>query len=309
MLFLPFSTTPCVFASERECREWLERSPNTANARRSRRPIHLHELAVMCTSLPPQRSKQLREIAAAFPKLFSYSPGKIKGMEVDMELIPNAKPVRHPIQQFGRAQAEIVRHWITSALADGSYERARPDNDWASRVHIAPSRNASGMLSKMRICGDYRDVNKLLTSVAQRTPNPDAIKEALAGFTFYGKCDLAVGYGNLALSPRTRQILAVWTPTRAYATYRRSFRTQKLLRLYANCYGTSSCYCSPSMVWSLTVRLSRRHLLGSQRLGDISQDYSRYFAYAPQNWCTPQTRQAVPWISRTHYSWAHLSLA
>jgi len=88
-----------------------------------------------------------------------------------MELIPNAKPVRHPIQQFGRAQAEIIRQWVTTALADGSYERAMPDNDWASRVHIAPSRNASGQLTKMRVCGDYRDVNKLLTSVAQRTPN------------------------------------------------------------------------------------------------------------------------------------------
>ena len=201
-----------MFASERECREWLEQSPNTSSDAEKTDDAHLHTLAVVCTSLPLQRQKQLREIAAAFPKLFSYSPGKIKGMEVDMELIPNAKPVRHPIQQFGRAQAEIVRLWITSALADGSYERARPDNDWASRVHIAPSRNASGMLSKMRICGDYRDVNKLFSSVAQRTPNPDAIKEALAGFTYYGKCDLAVGYGNLALSPRTRQILAVWTP-------------------------------------------------------------------------------------------------
>ena len=132
-----------MFATEKECREWLERAPSLPAAK-SVSDIPLHTLAMVCSLLPHQRQKQLRSLTALFPQLFSYSPGKIKGIEVDMETIPNAKPVRHPIQQYGRAQAEVIRLWITASLADGSYERAMPDNDWASRVHIVPSRDPAG---------------------------------------------------------------------------------------------------------------------------------------------------------------------
>ena len=70
-----------MFASERECREWLERAPSPPTSAESVHNTPLHTLAVISTLLPQLRQKQLRNLTAQLPKLFSYSPGKIKGVE------------------------------------------------------------------------------------------------------------------------------------------------------------------------------------------------------------------------------------
>ena len=115
--------------------------------------------------------------------VLSMRPGKLKDTSFRLELRPDFEPKSSAPRAHGPAQTKLLTDWIKEQVVLGLYEPAPPGCRWASPLHIAPTyrvdEKGRQRLVKIRICGDYREVNSQLVKVAQVVPIITAIKRKL----------------------------------------------------------------------------------------------------------------------------------
>ena len=165
--------------------------------------------------LSPGARRQLEKLFLDTDVL-SMRPGKISNVKFKLELKPGFQPKSSAPRAHGPAQTRLITSWIKEQVALGLYEPASPGCQWASPVHVAPTwtlnEHGERRLAKVRICGDYREVNAELSKVAQVVPLIGDIKQKLAGHRFYARFDMTAGFNAVELDPESRDVLTIRTP-------------------------------------------------------------------------------------------------
>ncbi|KAK8934918.1 hypothetical protein KSP39_PZI014856 [Platanthera zijinensis] len=131
------------------------------------------------------------EFADVFPKDL---PGLPPQREIDfsIELVPGAKPVaRSPYRVAPKEMAEL-KVQLQELLEQGYI---RPSmSPWSAHVLFVKKKDGS-----LRLCIDYRELNKLTEKNKYPIPRIDDLFDQLAGSTVYSKLDLKSGYYQLRI--------------------------------------------------------------------------------------------------------------
>jgi hypothetical protein len=159
--------------------------------------------------------KQYEDVFAGLqdsrPKPFAADP-------VELKFVDNPEPQRIPEPRWTFAQKQVLTSWAEEGLKNGSLELST--SRWASRPHIVmktPAHAHKDLIDigkcKLRVCGDYRMVNKQILKIGPNLPNGLEEVERAAGHEYYWETDAVACYSQFVLAHgRSREALAVWSP-------------------------------------------------------------------------------------------------
>ncbi|KAK8940812.1 hypothetical protein KSP39_PZI010806 [Platanthera zijinensis] len=134
-------------------------------------------------------------VVCEYPDVFPDSlPGAPPQREIDftIELVPGAKPVsRAPYRLAPKEMAELKVQ--LEELMEQGYVRPS-SSPWSAPVLFVKKKDGS-----MRLCIDYRELNKLTEKNKYSIPRIDDLFDQLVGSSVYSKLDLKSGYYQLRI--------------------------------------------------------------------------------------------------------------
>ena len=156
--------------------------------------------------------RDCRKLCDEFPELFKPGLGRLKKFELDVEFLPDAKPVFCKPRPVPFAIMEDLAASYQQGIDRGVWTRTQ-FNEWGTPV--VPIRKAllpGQSKAKLRVCGDYSvSVNPQLATHRYQMPLPDDLMRRLSGGFGFSKVDLADAYNQIVLSDDSRRKLALST--------------------------------------------------------------------------------------------------
>ena len=145
---------------------------------------------------PECPSSDLMSVVEEHRELFRTTPGVTDAAH---HFIPTAgTPVRVPPRRIPAHYREEVDKQITTMLAQGIIKES--SSPW-----MAPAVFVLKKSGDLRLCIDYRELNKKTKKDAYPLPLPDEVQDRLAGSTIFSTLDLQSGYWQLPVSPTDRE--------------------------------------------------------------------------------------------------------
>lgn len=155
------------------------------------------------------------EVVAEFPDVF---PEEIPGMPPDREIeftidtFPDIRPISKAPYRMAPAELKELKTQLQELL-DRGYIRPSV-SPWGAPVLFVKKKDGT-----MRLCIDYRELNKVTVRNKYPLPRIDDLFDQLQGATVFSKIDLRSGYHQLKIKPedvpksafRTRlDIMSFW---------------------------------------------------------------------------------------------------
>ena len=145
---------------------------------------------------PECPSSDLMSVVEEHRELFRTTPGVTDAAH---HFIPTAgTPVRVPPRRIPAHYREEIDKQITTMLAQGIIKES--SSPW-----MAPAVFVLKKSGDLRLCIDYRELNKKTKKDAYPLPLPDEVQDRLAGSTIFSTLDLQSGYWQLPVSPTDRE--------------------------------------------------------------------------------------------------------
>jgi transposase InsO family protein len=203
---------------EKTLRAWLDTHPDESV---DTKPFNIDSIDVH-PDLPPHIQSRLRAIikkhAACFEGQAGTLPKPFDAPPIELNFRPDAEPTSIPEPRWSCACKEVVQRWAEAGLQNGSLEPSK--SAWASRAHIVlkpPSgvtaANADIKDCKLRVTGDYRQVNTQIQKLVPNLPTGTHQVERAAGHRYFFESDSVACYNSFILAPgRSREALAIWSP-------------------------------------------------------------------------------------------------
>ena len=165
-----------------------------------------------------KQESSLQEILAKHSSLFTAELGCLKGMEVKLNVNPNATPRFFKARTVPLALKEKVEKELDKLQ---SMEIISPVQFSTWAAPIVPVLKQSG---EVRICGDYKiTINQACTADSYPLPKVDDLLANLAGGQFFSKLDLSQAYLQLPLDERSKEFVTVNTHRGLYRYNRLPF--------------------------------------------------------------------------------------
>ena len=139
-------------------------------------------------TLPEVEDKTLRQLLEEYKDLFRNSPGVTT---LTHHFIPTSgSPIRVPPRRIPAEYRQEVDKLIKDMLAEGIIEES--SSPW-----MAPAVYTKKKSGKIRLCVDYRALNKNTVKDAYPLPLPDEVQDRLSGCGMFSTLDLQSGYWQL----------------------------------------------------------------------------------------------------------------
>lgn len=146
--------------------------------------------------LPECPNPLLRGVVKEYYELFRTTPGVT---EAAQHFIPTTgHPVKVPPRRIPAHYRDNVEKQIEAMLEQGIIERS--SSPW-----MAPAVFVLKKSGELRLCVDYRELNKQTRKDAYPLPLPDEVQDRLAGSTVFSTLDLQSGYWQLPVCPDDRE--------------------------------------------------------------------------------------------------------
>ena len=168
-----------------------------------------------CTHLTPQQQDELKEILRRHEQLFSGKLGKYVGPEMDVELLPDARPVfRRPypiphvyLETFKKELEHLVSLGVLKPIAESS---------WALPTFITPKKPEPDGTRRVRWVSDLRELNKQIVRTNYVLPVITDVLRKHHGFKFCTKIDVSMQFYAFPLTERARKLCRISTPFGLY---------------------------------------------------------------------------------------------
>ena len=151
----------------------------------------------------------VRELVDQFADIFQDTPPGLppeRGIPHPIPLEEGAKPPWRPVYRLSPAEHADMQRQITELLAKGWVEPS-------SSPYGAPILFVGKKDGGLRMCIDYRALNKLTIKNRYPLPRIDDLFDQLRGAQFFTSIDLAQGYHQIRISPEDAPKTAFRTPT------------------------------------------------------------------------------------------------
>ncbi|KAI3751987.1 hypothetical protein L2E82_23084 [Cichorium intybus] len=166
-----------------------------AQARNSVSKGGVSYLAYMSLAKSDQMGKENVKIVNEFPDVF---PEELPGLQPDrqiefaIELVPGATSVARAPYRLAPSEMEELRKQLEELMDRGFIKPS--SSPWGAPILFVKKKDGS-----MRMCIDYRELNK--TTVKNKYPLPriDDLFDQLQGVSYFSKIDLRSGYHQLKI--------------------------------------------------------------------------------------------------------------
>ncbi|GBG62923.1 hypothetical protein CBR_g34294 [Chara braunii] len=166
-------------------------SPSVESTSPSRADADAEELARYMDDLEPVVRDLIREYHDVFPSSFSYAGiPQMRDVEHSIQLVPDYRVHHQAPYRLSIPEAIELKRPLEELLRLGFI---KPSNSpWGAPVLFA--RKADGTL---RLCIDYRGLNRYTVKKSYPMPRSDELFDRLAGNRFFTKIDLRSGYHQI----------------------------------------------------------------------------------------------------------------
>ena len=154
--------------------------------------------------LSVDQKQELWDLLEKYRQIFSSKPGH-SNMWTCKVVLESDKPVRAKQYPIPHALRDECRSEIEEMLQLGVVEPS-------SSSYRAPIVLIRKKDHKLRLCTDFRALNKVTRFDAEPMPNTEEIFAKLAGCKFLSKMDFSKGYYQIPLSPESKEKLAFYSP-------------------------------------------------------------------------------------------------
>lgn len=156
---------------------------------------HVGDNAAEAKNLPPEIQEVLDEFQDVFPpKLAPGLPPDRGTANHSIPTVPDAKPFSRSPYRLAPAEMEILKERIKELIAMG---HIRPSSSpWGAPVLFVKKKDGT-----LRMCVDYRALNKLTIRNEFPLPRIDELFDALHGAKFFTALDLDTAYHQIRITP------------------------------------------------------------------------------------------------------------
>lgn len=148
------------------------------------------------SEFPACSSPNLTCVTQKYHKLFCNKPGYTENAWHYIPTVGN--PVKVPPRRIPAHYRTEVCKQIQTMLEEGIIRRSK--SPWMAPTVFVPKKSG-----QLRICIDYRELNKRTTKDSYPLPLPDEVQDQLAGSTVVSTLDLHSGYWQLPVSPSDQE--------------------------------------------------------------------------------------------------------
>ena len=142
--------------------------------------------------LPDSKYSVLRNLLHKYKALFSTIPGRTD--QAYHYISTTGPPVRVPPRRIPVHFREEIEQQLQTMLELGIIEKS--NSPWMAPAVFVPKKSG-----EIRMCVDYRELNKRSCRDAYPLPLPDDVQDRLAGSTIFSTLDLHSGYWQLPVHP------------------------------------------------------------------------------------------------------------
>lgn len=188
---------------------WEELNPlmmdsGTVDMSKDERRNLLHEL-VRESSKVEKLDDDIRALLDEFPNAFSVCDKELTGtnkVEMDIDTGDNK-----PIKMKARLVPLGIRKKLRELLADlESRKIIESSSEWAFPIVLVEKKDGS-----LRLCVDYRELNKRIKLDSYPLPTIDGVLQSLSGKSYFSTLDFCSGYWQIPLAPEAREKSAFTT--------------------------------------------------------------------------------------------------
>jgi hypothetical protein len=210
---------------------------------------------------PPEAQPLLREFADVFP--LKLPPGLPVNRVTDhrIDLVPDSKPPAHRLYRMSPEEDKELKAQMDQYLADGYIEPAR--SAYGAGVLFARKKDGG-----LRLCIDYRALNKISQADKYPMPRIDELLDSLKGSKVFSKLDLQQGFHQIRVFPEHVERTAFQTKFGSYqfkvmpfglcnapATFQRTMDM-----IFDKCRAFVSIYLDDLIIHSKTLQEHLAHL-------------------------------------------------
>lgn len=146
----------------------------------------------------PEWRSELTTLLKKYHLIFKELPAKLPPeREVDhhIDLEPGAKPPFLPTYHMSPRELEELKKQLTELIDKGFIQPSK--SPYGAPILFVPKKNG-----KLRMCVDYRALNKITIRNRYPLPRIDELLDRLHGATIFTKLDLQSGYHQIRIAPQ-----------------------------------------------------------------------------------------------------------
>ncbi|GIM02256.1 hypothetical protein Vretimale_7169 [Volvox reticuliferus] len=153
------------------------------------------------------KDSELKALLEEYKDVFEPIQGlpRDRGIGHTIDLEPDTKPVFSRMYRLSPQEIEEVKRQVEDLLNKGLIQPST--SPWGSPILFAAKKDGG-----LRMCIDYRQLNKATIKNRYPIPNPEDLFDALHGATIFSSIDLQSGYHQIRISENDRQKTAFRTP-------------------------------------------------------------------------------------------------
>ena len=149
------------------------------------------------------------QLLAEYPTLTAPRNGKRQVKHnVCHKIVTKSYPCSARPRPLSPEKLACAQEEINQLLEAGIVRRS--DSPYSSPLHMVLKQTATG--GTYRLCGDYRQLNKMTVEDKYPVPNAQTLFYRLAGATIFSKIDLVKAYHQIPMDPSSIPLTAITTP-------------------------------------------------------------------------------------------------
>ncbi|GBG84591.1 hypothetical protein CBR_g38874 [Chara braunii] len=144
---------------------------------------------------PPEVPTNIRQLLDRFPEVLAEPRGvPERPVKHKIEIIEGSVPPRGRVYRMGQGELEELRRQIDDMIDRGWIRPS--ESKFGAPVLLVPKKGG-----KLRMCIDYRGLNRITRKNAYPLPRIDDMLDAAGGCKLFSKIDLKSGYHQIEVDP------------------------------------------------------------------------------------------------------------
>ena len=155
-------------------------------------------------TLTSEQRKEVETLMKQYPDVLSSLPSRTDQIQHDIKLL-TSEPIRTKGYSIPYKTRSVMETEIQDMLDLGVIEPSI--SPYSSPIVLVPKKDGL-----VRICIDFRRLNKVTEFDAEPMPNTEEIINRMSGHKYFTKMDLSKGYWQVGLTERSKPLTAFETP-------------------------------------------------------------------------------------------------